>query len=134
MADEPRKSDRGGGIFVQGGFGFRLRDIHLSFDATTGELVESSMIPEVRADTFQHWLAIAELSSDQAELARTEALEADLKDDDGFGLPVSKEYRSSMIAIAAAAFAMDAFYASVVLHALRPSRPRRPGTSESSRP
>jgi hypothetical protein len=39
------------GNYVAGG-GFRLRDFSLSFDASTGELTGSSMVAELRVDTF----------------------------------------------------------------------------------
>ncbi|HYN50451.1 MAG TPA: hypothetical protein VES62_05960 [Thermoleophilaceae bacterium] len=47
----------------------------LSFDRATGDLVDSSMITELRTDTFHHWLEIAAEASANAETARTIAIE-----------------------------------------------------------
>ena len=52
MVTPPYKVDRGGGIHVVGDF--RLSNITLSFDQTTGELADSSMTPALRTDTFAH--------------------------------------------------------------------------------
>lgn len=117
MAAERRKGDRGGGIHVVRRSDFRLRNIHLSFDATTGDLVDSSMIPELRTDIFDDWLLIAERASEDSGAARKEALEAPLDDNEAFASAVQREFEASMIAVAASAFALDAFFASVVEHA-----------------
>lgn len=97
--------------------GLRIRDFHLSFDAATGELVDSSMITELRTDIFDHWLGIAEQASSEAEAARRVALEAGLDDNETFNDALEREFRASMVAIVASAFAIDAFYASVLEHA-----------------
>jgi hypothetical protein len=115
MADDERKGNRGSGIHVRGGF--RLRDFHLSFDATTGELVSSSLNPELRADMFPFWLQVAEASAGDAEAARREAIEAAPDEKEKFNDALEREFRASLITVAASAFALDAFYASVVLHA-----------------
>lgn len=109
--------DRGGGIHMQGGGDFRIRNLHLSFDRTTGDLVDSSMITELRAYSFRSWLEIAEQASDDAESARRDAVAADLGDNVTFNAALEREFRGSMIAVAAAAFAIDSFYASVLEHA-----------------
>jgi len=114
MTDERRKGDRGGGLHVQGGL--RIRNLTVSFDPATGDLVDSSMITEVRTDTFHHWLQIAAQASDDAADARNAAIEAG-DDDEVFNRALEREFRASMIAVAAAAFAVDAFYGSVLLHA-----------------
>lgn len=69
---------------------------------------------EVRTDTFQHWLDIAARAAADAENARLVAVAADLDDNETFTRAVENEFRTSMVAIAAAAFALDAFYASVI--------------------
>ena len=97
--------------------GFRIRDFHLSFDATTGELVDSSMITELRTDIFDHWLGIAERASADAEAARRIALDAGLDDNETFNDALEREFRASMVAVTASAFAIDSFYASVLEHA-----------------
>lgn len=117
MKDGEQKGNRGSGIRVSDGFGFRIRNFNLSFDATTGELAASSMIPELRADMFPYWLQMAEQSSLDAEGARREVLDAGADENEKFDDALEREFRASMIAVAASAFALDAFYASVVLHA-----------------
>src|SRR5215204_6446400 len=76
------RGDRGGGIHVRGGF--RIGDLQLSFDATTGELADSSMITELRTDIFEHWLRIAEQAAGDAEAARQDALDAPLNEIEPF--------------------------------------------------
>jgi hypothetical protein len=117
MPAEKRKGDRGGGIHVSQGMSFRIRDFKLSFDGTTGDLVDSSMITELRADTFHHWLQIAADARESAEAARVSAMEAERDDNATFNEALEREFRASLTAIAAAAFAIDAFYASVLEHA-----------------
>jgi len=68
----------------------------------------------VRTDTFQHWLDIAARAAADAENARLVAVAAELDDNETFTRAVENEFRTSMVSIAAAAFALDAFYASVV--------------------
>lgn len=95
----------------------RVRDLTLSFDATTGDLIGSSMITELRADTFHHWLQVAAQASDDAEAARTAAVNLERDDHETFNRGLEREFRTSMVAVAAAAFAIDAFYGSVLQHA-----------------
>lgn len=110
-------SDRGGGIHMQSGGDFRIRDFRISLDRTTGELIDSTMITELRVYSFRHWLEIAEQASDEAVSARRAAVAAELDDNEAFNDAVEREFRGSMIAVAAAAFALDSFYASVIEHA-----------------
>lgn len=56
----------------------------LFFDRATGDLVDSSMITELRTDTFHHWLEIAAEASANAETARTIAIEPRRDDNDAF--------------------------------------------------
>lgn len=63
----------------------------------------------MRTDTFQHWLDIAARAASDAENARLVAVAADLDDNEMFTRGVEDEFRTSMIAIAAAAFALDSF-------------------------
>src|SRR3972149_8917842 len=116
MPDNRGTGDRGGGLHVPQG-GLRIRNLRLSFDNATGELIDSSMITELRSDTFHHWLQIAAQASDDAEAARRIALEADRDDNETFNGALEREFRASMVAVAAAAFAIDAFYGSVLEHA-----------------
>jgi hypothetical protein len=116
MTEEHPKGYRGKGIYVTGG-GFRLRDFSLTFDRSTGDLVDTSMVPELRIDTFDHWLAIARRARDEATTARERGVAAPLDDDQEFGQALEQEYRATMVVVAASAFAVDAFFASVVQHA-----------------
>jgi hypothetical protein len=116
VTEEHPKGYRGPGIYVTGG-GFRLRDISLKFDATTGELVDSSMVPELRIDTFDHWLAIARRACDEAISARERGVAAPVAGNVEFAPALEQEFRSTLVAVAASAFVVDAFFASVVEHA-----------------
>jgi hypothetical protein len=115
VPDRPRKSDRGGGIHISGGF--RIRNLSLSIDQKTGELAGTSTTPEVRNDVFTHWLTVAEESADAADHARVEAAAAPREEDETFNAAVEREFRASMVAVAAAGFAVEAFYWSVREHA-----------------
>ncbi len=117
MTEKRPKGDRGSGIHITRRSDFRLRDIHLSFDATTGELAESSMIPELRTDIFDDWLRIAERASEDSEAARRDALDVPLGEDASFTTAVLREFEAAMIAVSASAIALDAFFASVIEHA-----------------
>jgi hypothetical protein len=108
------EGDRGGGLHIKGGL--RIRNLSLSFDKDTGELTSSPIITELRTDTFHHWLKISEEESKTAEAGRCVALKAGT-DDGAFDAGLESEFRASMTAIAAAAFAVDAFFASVIQHA-----------------
>lgn len=117
MSEKRSKVDRGGGIHITRRSDFRLRDIRLSFDATTGDLADSSMTPELRTDIFDDWLRIAERASDDSVAARREGLKAPLDDNEGFASAVQREFEAALIAVSASAFALDAFFASVIEHA-----------------
>jgi hypothetical protein len=117
MADERREGDRGGGIHIGRRSDFRLRNFRLSFDTTTGELVDSSIVPELRTDIFDDWFRIAGRASDESEAARRDAIDAPLADDEGFANALQREFEAAMIGITASAIALDAFFASVVEHA-----------------
>jgi hypothetical protein len=114
---ERKEGDRGGGIHITRRSDFRIRDFHLSFDATTGELADSSMVTELRTDIFDDWLRIAERASDDSAAARRDALKTPLEEKEAFASAVQREFEAAMIAVAASAFALDAFFASVVEHA-----------------
>lgn len=115
MGEEPHRSDRGGGIHVEGDF--RVRGFHLVFNAETGELVSPPLVPEVRTDTLHAWLHVSAQAADDAEGGRIIAAGAAEDDSVTFREGLEREFRASLIAIAAAAFAGDAFYGSVIQHA-----------------
>lgn len=95
------KVDRGGGIHITRRSDFRVRDFHLSFDAKTGELVDSSMVPELRTDIFDDWLRIAERASEDSVAARRDALSTPLDDGEAFSSAVQREFEAAMIAVTA---------------------------------
>lgn len=111
MDDEKPEGYRGEGIFVNR-TDVRVGNLGFSIDATTGEVgsVNTPTI-EVRTDTFHHWLLVAKQGVEDAEAARAAAIDAS-KDD--FVEAVEAEFRPSMQTITAAAFALDAFFASVI--------------------
>jgi cold shock CspA family protein len=108
------KGDRGGGVHIKGGL--RIRDLSLSFDSDTGAMASSPVTVEVRVDTFEHWLAIADDAAKAAVNGRKVALDAG-EDDAQFDRGLEAEFRASLTAIGAAAFAIDAFFASTIHHA-----------------
>jgi hypothetical protein len=118
MTDQPSSQERQpGGIHIVRRSDFRIRDFRITLDATTGELVDSSMVTELRTDIFDHWLRIAEHASDGSEAARKLAVDARSADAEKFAEALQREFEESMIAITASAVAIDAFFASVVEHA-----------------
>ena len=117
MAAEGKRRDRGGGIHIVRRSDFRVRDFRLSFDATTGDGAESSVTPELRTDIFDDWLGTAERAVVDAEAARDDAVAAPLDEGEAFTSAVLREFQASIIAVAASAFAIDAFFGSVVEHA-----------------
>jgi hypothetical protein len=104
---------RGAGIHVEGGFS--IRDLTVGIDATTGDAVLGPVTAEVRTDTWHHWLAVATDAAGAAATAHERAVAAG-DDNDAFGEALEQEFRASMTAVAAAAFALDAFYGSTVAH------------------
>jgi hypothetical protein len=105
---------RGEGIFITPG-AFRLRNFSLTLNAEGTEIVDSSMVPEIRTDTWPDWLATAEESAGRARAARADGVMAD--GDEAFRLALGSEFRAAMMAIASAAFAIDAFNAATLQHA-----------------
>jgi len=117
MPEDQPGERRPAGIHIVRRSDFRIRDFRISFDESTGELVSSSMVTELRTDIFDHWLRIAEQASDQSEAARKFALEMASDAGERFAEALQREFEASLIAITASAFAIDAFFASVVEHA-----------------
>jgi hypothetical protein len=52
------KGYRGAGIYVHGG-GLRISGFSLSIDASTAEITSKPVVPQLRTDTFEHWLRTA---------------------------------------------------------------------------
>src|SRR4051794_17471413 len=117
MTAEHKKGDRGGGIHITRRSDFRIRNLSLSIDATTGEVTASPITTELRTDIFDDWLRIAERSAAESEAARLDALETPLQESEAFTTAVQREFEAAMMAVAASAFALDAFFASVIEHA-----------------
>jgi hypothetical protein len=104
---------RGEGIFVTGGL--RIRNLQLAFNAATGEpLPPRPLTVEVRTDAWHHWLKACDEARDDCHRAREGSRGAS---EDDFRTQIEQEFRRGMQAVGAAAFALDAFYASVVEHA-----------------
>lgn len=114
---EEKPKEQGRGIHLVRRSDLRIRNLRLSFDQTSGKLVESSMITELRTDIFEHWLKIAGQATRESEEARRDALKADTDEPGALGGAIQREFEASMVAVVASAFAIDAFFASVVEHA-----------------
>jgi hypothetical protein len=69
---------------------------------------------EVRLDTWQHWLRVAVANVDRANAAHVDLLAAHAASDDAAkGRVLHDEFQAAMVAMSSAAFALDAFYATV---------------------
>jgi hypothetical protein len=98
------------GVFVSSGMDLRVSNI--SFNLKTGEVAPVTI--DVRLDTWNHWLYVARESRDKAEADLVNVLEAsERNDDNALGGALEEEFRHGMVAVSAAAFAIDSFYASV---------------------
>jgi hypothetical protein len=85
MTEQHPKGYRGKGLHVRGGF--RVRDISLTFDRTT----------------------IAARARDEATAACERGVAAPLENNEEFGPALEQEFRATMVAVGASAFAVDAF-------------------------
>jgi hypothetical protein len=124
------------GVFFQRGVQLRIPAgaVVVSLN-DEGEAVMLPIIPETRMDVWPHWLrealdaTVAALDANTAvvaesdELARAEAEGIPVEDQQRLSDLLDVEFRASMRAISAAAFAVDAFYASV--QARSPEHPSR---------
>ncbi|MGH3130042.1 MAG: hypothetical protein ACRDNX_04425 [Gaiellaceae bacterium] len=97
--------------------GFRIPAFSLTIDPATGELGGSGIVPALRTDIFDHWLLIAEQASVESERVHEDAVETPLDDNEGFSKALEREFRASLVAVVSAAFAIEAFYRSVLEHA-----------------
>lgn len=100
------------GIFISDGSDvrFRVGSIRVNFD--TGEI--DPVVPDIRIDTWNHWVIVAREAQVRTEEALTRVHAAhEANDNRLLGLALEEEFRNAMVAISAAAFAIDAFYASV---------------------
>jgi len=74
----------------------------------------SPVVFEVRLDVWDHWLSIANEQTRRAELTHARVLDAQREGDEDVRIrALEAEFRASMQAIAATAFAVDALYAAV---------------------
>jgi hypothetical protein len=101
---------RGTGVFVTGG-DFRIRNLSITL-GPDGVETPRPVTVELRTDTFGHWLAVAHDAVSRSQVARELGIEAG--PDDAFLAAIESEFRASLIGVSAAAFALDAFYASVI--------------------
>lgn len=102
----PLDPDRFRGINVAG----QLRLVGMHFDPETGLNVGDV---QVRVDVWPMWIEIA---AAQRNLARETRAQNPGVDDSGFGESLRVEMKHSMMSVAAAAFALEAFAASIKHH------------------
>jgi hypothetical protein len=104
------------GVFITSGMDIRISNLKITLDGSN----PPSMTLKVRSDTWQHWLLTA---CDNTRLAATEenvlrSIIAQETPGDEMGAlkarALEAEFRAAMTALAACAFAIDAFYSSVV--------------------
>lgn len=101
------------GVFISKGM--RLRIPAGGFSITLGPdgPVGGPLVFEVSLDMWPAWLEIAAAHAAAAEDARQRLAAADAADGETVGALLAEECREGMVAMAAAAIAIDAFYGSV---------------------
>lgn len=99
------------GIFVTAGMDLSISNINIPLDGSQIPPVTAT----VRLDTWQHWLLVA---CDNVVLASAEEVKLHaaiaVDDDAAKGAALEAEFRPSMTALSACAFAIDAFYGTIV--------------------
>lgn len=98
------------GLYLTAGMDLNISGIKIPLDGSESPPVTAT----VRLDTWQHWLLVA---CDNVVLASAEEekLHAAIAADDAAkGVALEAEFRPSMTALSACAFAIDAFYGTVV--------------------
>lgn len=97
-------------MFIGEGSDLRIRNI--TFNVETGEV--EPVVPDVRIDTWNHWILVAREAQVRAEEALVRVRAAhDADDNASLKIALEEEFRNGMVVISAAAFAVDAFYAGV---------------------
>jgi hypothetical protein len=100
-------------VFIMKGMGIRIPAG--GFRISLGDSgLTTSISFDLRIDTWPHWLRIATEHVNQAVAAHTLLMEAHaINDDAAKGQALEAEFSASLVAISAAAFALDAFYGAV---------------------
>ena len=98
------------GVFITSGMDIQVKNLRIDLNSMTLDPITLN----VRMDTWQHWLSIARDLAEKADAAYEQVLVASKTDDgEALGAALEEEFRCGMLGISAAAFAIDAFYASV---------------------
>jgi hypothetical protein len=108
------------GVFIGEGSDVRISARNLRLNLASGEI--DPVVLDVRIDTWNHWIVVAREAQSRANAALVDVRASHESGDNvALGLALEEEFRNGMTAISAAAFAVDAFYASVKeRHAIHP--------------
>jgi len=100
------------GVFISNGSDIQFAAGSIRIDFTSGTV--DPVVPNLRIDTWNHWILVAREAQVRAESALQRVVVAHEADDNiALGQALEEEFRNGMLAISASAFAIDAFYASV---------------------
>lgn len=100
------------GVFVSNGSDIQFAAGSITINFSSSEI--DPVVPNLRIDTWNHWIVVAREAQLRAEDALQKVLAAhNANDNEALGAALEAEFRSGMTAISAAAFAIDAFYVSV---------------------
>jgi hypothetical protein len=102
----------GGGVFVSRGSQLRLKNLSISV-LPDGTLIGSPVTLELAYDLWPLWLRIAIVHERMAKEARARLESLSGSHDQRHAAALDDETTAGMVAVAAAVFAVDAFYGSV---------------------
>jgi hypothetical protein len=101
-------------VFISEGMRLRIPAGGLQIGFDERAKLTSSVTFEVLLDVWPYWLDVGMDHTREATLTRIQLREADASDDKAKATLLSEECQSGMVAICAAAFALDAFYGALI--------------------
>lgn len=101
-------------VFISEGMRLRVPSGGLRIGLDESGKPTSSLTFEVLLDVWPYWLDVGMNHTREATHARLQLQETDPSDDKAKAVLLSEECQSSMVAICAAAFAVDAFYGALM--------------------
>lgn len=105
------------GVFISEGMRLRIPVGGLTLDLNSPGGLSSNLMVEVLLDVWPYWLDVGMDHAAQAREARHRLESLDPEDGERVGLVLGEECRASMVAMSAAAFALDGFHAAIRRHA-----------------
>jgi hypothetical protein len=101
------------GVFISKGMRLRVPAGGLTISIGDDGQPMADLVFEVSLDMWPSWLEIASTHAAAADDARSRLVAADRADGEAIGALLAEECREGMVAMAAAAIAIDAFYGSM---------------------